>query len=49
MHQSDIVYAPYHGISLVSKWSLYRFHIEDPVRFKKSIKVTIEHGSQAST
>lgn len=42
---------PYHGISLGSdvqehfgKWSLYRFHIEDPIRFTKSIKVTIEHG-----
>ena len=43
--------APYHGISLGSdpqehfgKWSLYRFHIEDPVHFDKSIRVTIEHG-----
>lgn len=42
---------PYHGISLGSsvqehfgKWSLYRFHIEDPVHFQKSIKVTFEHG-----
>lgn len=42
---------PYHGISLGSdvqehfgKWTLYRFHIEDPIRFQKSIKVTIEHG-----
>ncbi|MDD3229917.1 MAG: DUF2961 domain-containing protein [Oscillospiraceae bacterium] len=42
---------PYHGISLGSdpqehfgKWSLYRWHIEDPVRFTKSIRVTIEHG-----
>ncbi|KRE51563.1 DUF2961 domain-containing protein [Paenibacillus sp. Soil522] len=26
------------------KWSLYRFYIEDPIRFQKSIKVTIEHG-----
>jgi len=26
------------------KCTSYRFHIEDPVRFKKSIKVTIEHG-----
>lgn len=26
------------------KWSLYRWHIEDPIRFSKSIKVTIEHG-----
>ena len=23
---------------------MYRFHIEDPVRFEKSIRVTIEHG-----
>lgn len=42
---------PYHGISLGSdvqehfgKWSLYRFHIEDPVHFSKSIRVTFEHG-----
>jgi hypothetical protein len=42
---------PYHGISLGSdvqehagKWSMYRFHIEDPVHFSKSIRVTIEHG-----
>lgn len=42
---------PYHGISLGSevqehfgKWSLYRFHIEDPVRFNTSIRATIEHG-----
>jgi hypothetical protein len=41
----------YHGISLAGdpeecsgKWTMYRFHIEDPVRFKKSIRVTIEHG-----
>ncbi len=26
------------------KNSLYRFHVEDPIRFDKSIKVTIEHG-----
>ena len=24
--------------------SLYRYHIEDPVRFRRSIRVTIEHG-----
>ncbi len=42
---------PYHGISLgkdttdwTGKWSVYRFHIEDPIRFRKSIRVTIEHG-----
>ncbi len=42
--------APYHGITLPGgpnwseKISLYRFHIEDPVCFQKSILVTIEHG-----
>lgn len=45
---------PYHGISLAGphdgllqfpgKWTMYRYHIEDPVLFSKSIKVTIEHG-----
>jgi hypothetical protein len=42
--------APYHGIPLAGgpNWSgkitLYRFHIEDPICFEKSIRVTIEHG-----
>ena len=45
--------APYHGIILYSgtdEWpwkgknSVYRYHIEDPLRFRKSIRVTIEHG-----
>ncbi|MEK7409133.1 MAG: glycoside hydrolase family 172 protein [Acidobacteriota bacterium] len=45
---------PYHGISLAGptdgpapysgKWTMYRYHVEDPVMFTKSIKVTIEHG-----
>jgi hypothetical protein len=42
---------PYHGVTLASSvqehfglWSMYRFHIEDPIRFSKSIRVTIEHG-----
>lgn len=44
---------PYHGLTLYSgntnwpwkgKNSMYRFHIEDPIRFQKSIRVTIEHG-----
>jgi hypothetical protein len=44
---------PYHGITLYSgtdgwpwggKNSMYRFHIEDPIYFQKSIRVTIEHG-----
>jgi hypothetical protein len=42
--------APYHGIILPGKenWkdyiTYYRYHIQDPVMFKKSIRVTIEHG-----
>ncbi len=42
--------APYHGITLPGgknwsgKISYYRFHIQDPIYFEKSIKVTIEHG-----
>jgi hypothetical protein len=45
--------APYHGLPLTSgdvdwpyrgKHSMYRFHIEDPVHFHESIRVTIEHG-----
>ena len=45
--------APYHGITVNNgneKWrwtgknSMYRFHIEDPIRFRKSIRVSIEHG-----
>ncbi len=42
--------APYHGLILGGKdnWkgkiSYYRYHIQDPIMFEKSIKVTIEHG-----
>ena len=45
--------APYHGITLYSgnpswpwggKNSMYRFHVEDPIRFRESIRVTIETG-----
>jgi hypothetical protein len=45
--------APYHGLTVYSgdaEWpwrgknSLYRFHIEDPIYFEESIRVTIEHG-----
>jgi len=44
---------PYHGITVYSgtdEWpwsgknSMYRWHIEDPIHFHESIKVTIEHG-----
>lgn len=45
---------PYHGVSLAGpvdgadaysgKWTAYRFHIEDPIRFERCIRVTIEHG-----
>ena len=46
-------YAPYHGLTVYSgtpEWpwggknSMYRFHIEDPIRFERSIRVTIETG-----
>ncbi|MDX1650552.1 MAG: DUF2961 domain-containing protein, partial [Myxococcota bacterium] len=42
-----------HGITLYSgnpawpwggKNSMYRFHVEDPVRFERSLRVTIETG-----
>jgi hypothetical protein len=42
--------APYYGLVLPggANWSgqisMYRFHIEDPIRFERSIRVTIEHG-----
>ena len=42
--------APYHGIikggkdNWKGKITYYRYHILDPITFKKSIKVTIEHG-----
>lgn len=41
---------PYHGIILAGgpnwsgKISTYRYHIEDPIMFNSSIRVTIEHG-----
>jgi hypothetical protein len=28
-----------------SKWSLYRFHLDSPIPFKKSLRATIEHGT----
>jgi hypothetical protein len=45
--------APYHGVLLYSgtpqwnwrgKQSIYRYHVEDPIRFRRSIHVSIEHG-----
>jgi len=45
--------APYHGLPLTQgtpewpyggKHSMYRFHIEDPIHFRESIRVTVEHG-----
>lgn len=47
---SESYHSPYHGITLPGgpNWSgqisMYRFHIEDPVPFTSSIRVTIEHG-----
>ncbi len=45
--------APYHGITVYSgneawpwggKNAMYRFHVEDPIAFRESIRVTIESG-----
>ncbi|MEZ5376824.1 MAG: glycoside hydrolase family 172 protein [Acidimicrobiales bacterium] len=45
--------APYHGITVYSgdpswpwggKNSMYRFHVEDPIRFRTEVRVTIETG-----
>ncbi|MEV0405113.1 glycoside hydrolase family 172 protein [Actinoallomurus sp. NPDC050550] len=47
---SESYSGPYHGITLPGgpNWSgqisVYRFHIEDPVTFARSVRVTIEHG-----
>jgi len=45
---------PYHGVTVVGalegkaiysgKWTMFRFHIEDPIQFDKSIRVTLEVG-----
>jgi len=51
---SGVYGGPYQGVTLAQpadptktysgKWSAYRFHVEDPVTFRESIRVTIEHG-----
>jgi hypothetical protein len=47
---SESYSSAYHGITLAggANWSgevsMYRFHVEDPVVFQKSVRVTIEHG-----
>lgn len=47
---SEPYQSAYHGITMPGgpNWSgqisMYRFHIEDPVTFSESIRVTIEHG-----
>jgi len=42
---------PYHGVLQIGdtldwtgRWIVYRFHVEDPVVFAKSIRVSLEHG-----
>lgn len=46
-------HAPYHGVTLYQgtqdwKWrgknSVYRYHVEDPIFFEESIRVSIEYG-----
>lgn len=46
---------PYHGVTLAGvadgepcdyagKWSMYRFHLTDPVLFESALRMSIEHG-----
>jgi len=38
--------APVTGPELAgSRWSVYRFHLDSPINFTKSIRATIEHGN----
>ncbi len=32
------------GFTAGSRWSVYRFHLDSPIPFTRSIRVTIEHG-----
>jgi hypothetical protein len=32
------------GFSVGGRWSVYRFHLDSPIPFTQSIRVTIEHG-----
>ena len=45
--------APFHGVTLLEpdagRVSAYRWHIEDTIPFTKSLKVTIEHGTNNDT
>ncbi|MCP5060103.1 MAG: DUF2961 domain-containing protein [bacterium] len=50
---TQVFSSAYHGLTLYSgnpswpwggKNSMYRFHVEDPIRFEESIRVTIETG-----
>ena len=37
--------APVKGLEMAgSRWSVYRFHLDSPITFTKSIRATIEHG-----
>jgi hypothetical protein len=54
-YPAGVQHTPFHGVSLAGepertpleyagKWTMYRFHLADPVRFERAIRVTIEHG-----
>src|SRR5439155_21222450 len=42
--------APFHGVTIkdtkLGRVAAYRWHIEDAMPFRKSIRVTIEHGTE---
>lgn len=49
----EVYCAPYHGLTVYGgseswpwggKNSMYRFHVEDPIRFERELRVTIETG-----
>jgi hypothetical protein len=45
--------APYHGVTikdtLAGRISAYRWHVEDPIPFARSLRFTIEHGATNET
>jgi len=54
-YPAGVQHTPFHGVSLAGepertaleyagKWTMYRFHLADPVRFERAIRMTIEHG-----
>lgn len=54
-YPAGVQHTPFHGVTLMGepertpleyagKWTMYRFHLADPVRFERALRATIEHG-----